>query len=102
MVALTEAGGVAAAQHLAALAGGTFVPMVDEHLEDTDWHSLAADAVRKSATLPAELVESIGPGSPSPGELDESEARALLAHVDALMSILAEQHARLSARLKGS
>lgn len=94
---LTETyGASAAAEHMAALAGGTFLPIAADDNE-ADWHALAAQAARRSAALTATLLESIGPEGRSPGTIDSTEARALLAEVDGLMTVLAKQHVLLRA-----
>lgn len=95
VVALSTAGGTAAAEHLARVAGGTFLPVHPDESQ-ADWHSLAAEAARQSAGLTATMLESMGPSGRSPGEIDKKEARELLSHVDGLMAILAQQHTLLT------
>jgi hypothetical protein len=97
VVTLTKTFGVsAAAEHMAALAGGTFLPIAADE-DEADWHALAAAAARRSAALTATMLESIGPEGRSPGAIDATEARALLAEVDGLMVVLAKQHVLLRA-----
>lgn len=97
VVTLTKTfGASAAAEHMAALAGGTFLPIAADD-DEADWHALAAKAARRSAALTATLLESIGPEGRSPGTIDSMEARALLAEVDGLMAVLAKQHVLLRA-----
>ena len=97
VVTLTkDFGATAAAEHLAALAGGTFLP-IDADETEAGWHALAATAARRSAALTATMLESIGPEGRSPGTIDAREARALLAEVDGLMAVLAKQHVLLRA-----
>jgi hypothetical protein len=93
---LTRAGATAAAEHLARLAGGTFLP-VSTNDTSGDWHQLAAAAARQSAELTAAMLASIGPSGRTPGRVDPGEARELLVHVDGLMALLARQHALLQA-----
>ncbi len=94
MVALTKAGATVAAEHLAALAGGSFVAH-PEGEENTDWHAMGADIARRSAGLTAYLLESMGPSGNSPGEIDKREATALLEHIDTLTALLAQKRSRL-------
>lgn len=101
VAALTRAGGTAAAEHLARLAGGTFLPLPPSEGSE-DWHHLAARTAQKSAELTAALLASLGPSGRSPGRVDAGEARELLRHVDGLMTLLAEQHALLEAVARGA
>ncbi|WP_412545649.1 hypothetical protein [Maricaulis sp. MIT060901] len=92
--ALTEDGATAAAQHLAALAGGLFVPL--EKAEDADWLALAGEASRRNARNIAALMESLSETARSPGEVDQQEARDLLKILDEQLGVLAMQRAKLS------
>lgn len=97
VVTLTQTfGASAAAEHLATVAGGTFMPTVADE-DEADWHALAAAAARRGAALTATMLESIGPEGRSPGAIDAAEARTLLAEIDGLMAVLAKQHVLLRA-----
>ena len=96
---LTEAGGVAAAQHLAALAGGIFLPV--EKADDANWLALAGEASRRNARNIAALMESLGETERSPGVVDQQEAREILKLLDQQLGILALQRAKLSAIAAG-
>ncbi len=91
---LTEDGATAAAQHLAALAGGLFVPL--DKAEDADWLALAGEASRRNARNIAALMESLSETARSPGEVDQQEARDLLKILDEQLGVLAMQRAKLS------
>ncbi len=84
----------AAAEHLCALAGGTFLPV--EVSEGECWFDSAGETAKKSSALVAELLDAISPSSKSPGEIDPGEARTLLNQVDELMRLLATQRALLA------
>ena len=91
---LTENGATAAAQHLAALAGGLFVPL--EKADDADWLALAGEASRRNARNIAALMESLSETERSPGAVDQQEARDLLKILDEQLGVLAMQRAKLS------
>ena len=91
---LTEDGATAAAQHLAALAGGLFVPL--EKADDADWLALAGEASRRNARNIAALMESLSETERSPDEVDQQEARDLLKILDEQLGVLAMQRAKLS------
>jgi len=91
---LTEAGATAAAQHLAALAGGIFVPV--EKADDANWLELAGEASRRNARNIAALMESLGETERSPGEVDQQEAREILKLLDEQLGTLALQRAKLA------
>ena len=91
---LTESGAQAAAQHLAALAGGLFVPI--DKAEDADWLALAGEASRRNARTIAALMESLSETARSPGEVDQQEARDILKILDEQLGVLAMQRAKLS------
>ena len=94
---LTRLGAKSAAEHLAVLAGGSFLPVAGTDTDDeTDWHAMAADVARAGAALTAAMLESMGPAGRSPGAIDRDEARTLLGHVDRLMSQLARKRALLA------
>ncbi|MEM6958240.1 MAG: hypothetical protein AAF411_05395 [Myxococcota bacterium] len=95
VIKLTDAGALAAAQHLAAVAGGVFLPLVDKDAGSEDWHGIAAEGAKESAALTAALLESLGPTGESPGAIDAREAKALVAQIDATMAVLARQRASL-------
>ncbi|WP_417482229.1 hypothetical protein [Maricaulis sp.] len=96
---LTEAGATAAAQHLAALAGGIFVPV--EKADDANWLALAGEASRRNARNIAALMESLGETERSPGEVDQQEAREILKLLDEQLGTLALQRAKLAAIAAG-
>ncbi|WP_417469927.1 hypothetical protein [Maricaulis sp.] len=91
---LTEAGATAAAQHLAALAGGIFVPV--DKADDANWLALAGEASRRNARNIAALMESLGETERSPGEVDQQEAREILKLLDEQLGTLALQRAKLA------
>jgi hypothetical protein len=94
VAALTEAGGVAAAQHLAALAGGIFLPV--DKADEADWLALAGEASRRNARNIAALMESLSETARSPGEVDQQEAREILEILDEQLGVLAMQRAKLA------
>lgn len=96
---LTEAGAQAAAQHLAALAGGIFLPI--EKADDANWLALAGDASRSNARNISALMESLSETEKSPGRVDQDEAREILKVLDEQLAILAIQRAKLSAIASG-
>ena len=91
---LTEAGATAAAQHLAALAGGIFVPV--DKADDANWLALAGEASRRNARNIAALMESLGETERAPGEVDQQEAREILKLLDEQLGTLALQRAKLA------
>lgn len=96
---LTESGAKAAAQHLAALAGGIFVPV--DKADDANWLSLAGEASRRNARNIAALMESLGETERSPGVVDQQEAREILKLLDEQLGTLALQRAKLAAIAAG-
>lgn len=96
---LTEAGATAAAQHLAALAGGIFIPI--DKAEDANWLSLAGEASRRNARNISALMESLGETERSPGVVDQQEAREILKLLDEQLGTLALQRAKLAAIASG-
>tara|TARA_R110000744_G_scaffold220833_3_gene339682 strand:+ start:8289 stop:8810 length:522 start_codon:yes stop_codon:yes gene_type:complete len=96
---LTESGATAAAQHLAALAGGIFVPV--DKAADANWLSLAGDASRGNARNIAALMDSLGETERSPGVVDQQEAREILKLLDEQLGVLALQRAKLTAIAAG-
>lgn len=96
---LTEAGAQSAAQHLAALAGGIFLPI--EKADDANWLALAGDASRSNARNISALMESLSETEKSPGRVDQDEAREILKVLDEQLAILAIQRAKLSAIASG-
>ncbi len=96
---LTEAGAQAAAQHLAALAGGIFLPI--DKADDANWLALAGDASRSNARNISALMESLSETERSPGRVDQEEAREILKVLDEQLAILAVQRAKLSAIASG-
>lgn len=84
----------AAAEHLARLAGGAFLPVEAEGSDD--WLSLAGEAARKNAQTVAALLEALSETDVSPGEVDADEARELLELVDQQMKLLAAKRAKLA------
>lgn len=99
MARLTEAGATAAAQHLAALAGGIFLPV--DKAADANWLSLAGEASRGNARNIAALMDSLGETERSPGVVDQQEAREILKLLDAQLGTLALQRAKLAAIAAG-
>lgn len=91
---LTETGATAAAQHLAALAGGIFLPI--DKTDDADWLVLAGEASRRNARNIAALMESLSETNRSPGEVDQQEAREILKILDEQLGVLARQRAKLA------
>jgi len=57
----------AAAEHLAHLAGGVFLP-IDTLDEDVDWHNIARRASMKNAANIGGILNSLGPDSETPGD----------------------------------
>ena len=96
---LTEAGAQAAAQHLAAFAGGIFLPI--DKADDANWLALAGDASRSNARNISALMESLSETERSPGRVDQEEAREILKVLDEQLAILAVQRAKLSAIASG-
>lgn len=96
---LTESGATAAAQHLAALAGGIFLPV--DKAADANWLALAGEASRRNARNLAALMESLGETERSPGVVDQQEAREILKLLDEQLGILALQRAKLAAIASG-
>jgi hypothetical protein len=98
--ALTEAKqATPAAEHLAALAGGLFLPL--KSASDADWHTMAGAAGRRSAETIAKLLEALSPQDDTPNEVTPKEARALIELVDEELAVLALARAKLSAILGG-
>ena len=100
-----QTGATAAAEHLAYLAGGVYLPgdafvKDGEDTVEVDWHLLAQRAGHHHADNISELLKSISPTSPSPGEVDSDEARGLLEKVDAQFALLALQRQHLLAILE--
>lgn len=96
---LTEAGARAAAQHLAALAGGIFLPI--EKAGDANWLHLAGEASRRNARNISALMESLSETERSPGRIDQDEAREILKVLDEQLAVLAVQRAKLAAIAAG-
>jgi len=96
---LTEAGATAAAQHLAALAGGIFLPI--EKAGDANWLALAGEASRRNARNISALMESLSETERSPGRIDQDEARDILKVLDEQLGVLAVQRAKLAAIAAG-
>ena len=96
---LTETGATAAAQHLAALAGGVFLPI--DKAEEAGWLALAGEASRSNARNIGALMESLSETERSPGRVDQDEAREILKVLDEQLGILAIQRAKLSAIASG-
>lgn len=92
-------GATIAAEHLAHLAGGVYLPInsLDASGEEVDWHSLAARASLKNAANISAIMEFLGPESPTPGEIDPKEAHELIKKVDRHFSVLAHQRQMLMA-----
>jgi hypothetical protein len=88
------------AEHLAALAGGLFLPL--KVAEPADWHAVAGEASRKHAQTIATLLESLSPEDDTPGEITAQEARELLEIVDEQLAVLALARAKLKATIDGA
>lgn len=83
-----ETGATAAAEQLAHLAGGVFLP-VEPSETDPDWHQIAARASTRSADSISNLMRSLSPESATPGEITAEEAHVLIEKVDRQFKILA-------------
>lgn len=94
-----ETGATAAAEHLCHAAGGVFTPL--NTADSGDWHQLAGRASRKNAASIAGLLAALSDTSPSPGRVDQEEARALLEAVDRQMAVLGLKRAKLLEVLEG-
>lgn len=91
---LTQAtGATATAEHLAALAGGVFLPVAPA--SESDWHVMAGQASRKNARTISTLLEALSPEDDTPGVVTDDEARDLLKLVDEQLSVLALARAKL-------
>ena len=88
-----ETGARAAAEHLAGLASGAFLPI--EIDSDHDWYGIAGQASRSNAQTLSALIESLIELSETPGEVSATEARVLLELVDRQMALLALTRTRL-------
>jgi hypothetical protein len=98
--ALTEARrATPAAEHLAALAGGLFLPL--KPAVEADWHEMAGTASRRSAQTIATLLEALSPQDDTPNVVTPAEARALIELVDEELAVLALARAKLLAALEG-
>jgi hypothetical protein len=85
---LTEfTGATAAAEDLAALAGGVFMPI---EIDDGDLSRLAADKAHEHGRVTTQLFVALGDGNISP-----DEARDLLKHVDVELRALMAMRAKL-------
>lgn len=91
---LTDSGAKAAAQHLASLAGGIFLPI--DKADDSDWLVLAGEASKRNARNIAALMDSLSETARSPGEVDQQEARDILKILDEQLGVLARQRAKLA------
>jgi len=96
---LTESGSSAAAQHLAALAGGIFLPI--DKADDANWLALAGEASRRNARNISAIMESLSETERSPGRIDQGEARDILKVLDEQLGVLAVQRAKLAAIASG-
>ncbi|WP_321389398.1 hypothetical protein [Emcibacter sp.] len=83
-----------AAEHLAHMAGGVFLP-IDTLEEEVDWHDIAGRASQKNADNIRGILESLSPNSKSPGRICADEARDLIKRVDNHFSLLALQRQAL-------
>lgn len=93
---LTEAQNASpGAEHLAALAGGLFMPLT--HDDETEWHAMAGAASRRNARTISTLLEALSPANETPGEIDAKEARELLKLVDEQLALLAMARVKLMA-----
>jgi hypothetical protein len=92
--ALTEArAATPCAEHLAALAGGLFLPLAAA--PQADWHAMAAAASTRSGQTIAALLDALSPEDDTPGEITAEEARVLIEQVDEQLAILALARAKL-------
>lgn len=91
---LTEASGARpGAEHLAALAGGLFLPL--DAAEGSDWHTMAGSASRRNARTISAILDALSPEDDTPGEITPAEARELLEAVDEQLAVLAMARAKL-------
>lgn len=90
----------AAAEHLAALAGGVFTPICA--IDDAEWHALVARASQANATTIARVLAAISPEDDTPGRITPEEARQLLACVDDQLAVLARARGKLGAVLEAA
>lgn len=86
-----------AAEHLAALAGGLYLPV--QAADDTDWHRWAGAAGSRNASTISALLEALSPTDDTPNEITPKEARELIALVDEELAILALARAKLMTEL---
>ncbi len=92
--ALTEArGATPCAEHLAALAGGLFLPLTPA--AEADWHAMAGAASTRNAQTIASLLDALSPEDDTPGEITAQEARVLIERVDEQLAVLALARAKL-------
>jgi hypothetical protein len=91
-----ETAATVAAEHLAHMAGGVFLPI--ETLDDeVDWHDIAGRVSQKNAENISGILESLSPNSKSPGRICAEEARELIQRLDQHFSLLALQRQALIA-----
>jgi hypothetical protein len=88
-----------AAEHLAALAGGLFLPL--KSADDSDWLAMAGAASTKNAETVASLLSALSPADDTPGEITRTEARELIEVVDQQLAVLALARAKLLATIEG-
>ncbi len=88
-----EAQATAAAEHLALLAHGVFLPVGDA--EPADWHGIASQSSRSNARTIGTLLDALSADNPTPGEVDAQEARRLIELVDKQIALLAFQRSKL-------
>ena len=81
------------AEHLAALAGGLFLPLAPA--SEADWYAMAGSSSRRHARTIATLLEALSPEDDTPGEITAQEARGLLELVDQQLAVLALARAKL-------
>lgn len=87
-----------AAEHLAALAGGLFLPL--NAASEADWHAMAGTASQRNAQTIATLLEALSPKDDTPNEVTPKEARRLIELVDEELAVLALARAKLMATLE--
>jgi hypothetical protein len=89
VAALTDPMGTAAAEYLAARAGGVFLPMPQS---EEAIGKLTAESVRRHGRAVAEIVDAL-----ADQELSQAEAARALPDVEAALSALAQLHSSVAA-----
>ncbi len=87
----------AAAQYLAALAGGVFMPAPEGEGDEADWHAKAARASVLNAGTVSSLIAALSEDSDAASSISPDEARDILAQLDQQMAALAQARSQLAA-----